>query len=131
LIVLDASAVLELLLNTRVGKKVAEHMGSPEISLHAPHLVDLEAAQILRRYVRLKTITKDRGQAALDDFLSFDLERYPHEPMLSRIWDLRNNLTAYDASYVALAEVLDAPLLTCDERLATASGHRARVVVIK
>jgi len=131
LIVLDASAAVDLVLNTRLGRKVADRIKSPEISIHVPHLIDLEVIQVLRRYVGLKAISKDRGKKALDDFSSLDMERYPHDTMLPRIWDLRNNLTAYDAAYVTLAEILGATLITCDARIAKASGHRATVFVIR
>jgi predicted nucleic acid-binding protein len=85
---------------------------------------------VLRRYVQGGEVHADRAKQALGLFRGFPLERYPHHLFLSRIWDLRHNLTAYDAAYVALAESLDAPLLTCDVRLRGASGHVARVEVI-
>ena len=86
--------------------------------------------QVLRRYVRDKTITAQRGQEALDDLGDLPLNRYPHDFLLSRVWDLRANLTAYDAAYVALAELLDAPLLTRDRGIASAPGHHATVELI-
>lgn len=130
MIVVDASAILELLLNTDTGRCVAARIAPPEITLHAPHLLDLEVAQILRRYVFLGTIEPDRGRLALEQLVLLDIERYAHDLLLTRIWALRDNVTAYDAAYVALAEALDAPLLTTDRRLSTASGIRAQIELV-
>ncbi len=127
MIVLDASAVLELILNTESGRRVARAIASPEDSLHAPHLLDVEVAQVLRRYVRSRTIGVDRAELALEHLAQLGVVRYGHEELLPQIWALREVLTAYDAAYVALAEALDAPLLTLDARLAGAHGHRARI----
>ncbi len=96
-------------------------------TLHAPHLVDLEILQVLRRYASAGEISADRGREALDDLAAFRLRRWAHDALVTRIWDLWQNLTAYDAAYVALAEALDAPLLTRDRRLASAPGIRAQV----
>lgn len=101
----------------------------PDISLHAPHLVDLEVAQVLRRYVIRGEIDPQRAQQALDDHLALPLERYSHDVLVSRVWQLRQNLTAYDAAYVALAELLGATLLTRDGRIRRAPGHHADVEV--
>jgi len=105
-------------------------MFGPSESLHAPHLIDVEVAQVLRRYVRDKTITAQRGLEALEDLRDLPLSRYPHDFLIPRIWELRATLTAYDAVYVALAELLGAPLLTCDSKIASAPGHDAKVVVL-
>jgi predicted nucleic acid-binding protein len=129
-IILDASAVIEWLLQTAAGIKIDKRIFSRQLSLHAPHLLDVEVAQVLRRYVRDKTIAAQRGQEALEDLGDLPLSRYPHDFLIPRIWELRGTLTAYDAVYVALAEVLDAPLLTCDGRIASAPGHHAAVEVI-
>jgi predicted nucleic acid-binding protein len=126
-IVLDASAVLELLLNTEAGRRVGREVASPTVSLHAPHLIDVEVTQALRRYVSNEAITAERGETALEHLAQLGVTRYGHEEMLPRIWALRENLSAYDAAYVALAEVLGAPLLTLDARLAAAPGHQAEV----
>jgi predicted nucleic acid-binding protein len=99
----------------------------PGQTLHAPHLLDVEVAQVIRRYAANGEIDSDRGRAAVADLADFPLHRYPHDVLLPRIWELRNNLTAYDAVYVALAEALDAPLLTRDRRLAAAAGHDVRI----
>jgi predicted nucleic acid-binding protein len=126
-IVVDASALLETLLRTSAAKAVEDRLFAPRQTLHAPHLIDVEVAQVIRRYAANGEIDGERGRAALADLADLPLRRYPHDFLLPRILELRNNLTAYDAAYVALAEALDAPLLTRDWRLATAAGHRARI----
>ncbi len=130
MIVLDASAVIEWLLQSPVGAQIERRIFSRSESLHAPHLVDVEVAQVLRRYVRDKAITAERGREALEDLGDLALNRYPHDFLIPRIWELRATLTAYDAAYVALAELLDAPLLTCDGKIASAPGHHANVEVV-
>lgn len=131
MIVLDASAVLELLLGRRAGRLLADRIRAPRISLHAPHLVDLEVAQVLRRYVLSGELSAERGRLALEHLAQLEVERYPHAPLLPRIWALRNNLTAYEAVYVALAEVLGAPLLTCDRRLAATRSPAAPIELLE
>lgn len=130
MIVLDASAAIELLLRTSTGSRVEARVFAPGVSLHAPHLINVEVAQVLRRYVAAGAIAPSRGNDALQDLRDISLIRYPHDVLLERIWQLRGNLTAYDAAYVALAEALDAPLLTCDRKLKSPASHRARVEVI-
>ena len=130
MIVVDASAVLETLLRTPNAQAVERRLFDPSQTLHAPHLLDVEIAQVLRRYAGNGEIDGERGRAALADLADLPLHRYPHDFLLPRVWELRENLTAYDAVYVALAEALDAPLLTCDRRLATAPGHQARVELV-
>jgi predicted nucleic acid-binding protein len=129
-IVIDASTMLEMLLNTPVGARVADRLLAASETLHAPHLIDVEVAQVLRRYARTADLDLARGRQALDDLADFPLFRYPHEVLLPRIWELRANVTAYDAAYLALAEALPAPLVTRDRRLASAPGHRARVQLL-
>ena len=129
MIVVDASAVLEVLLRTGASKAVEARLFGGE-TLHAPHLLDLEVAQVLRRYERAGELTWQRGREALDDLVAFRIERYPHHLFLSRIWALRANPTVYDACYLALAEALDAPLLTRDGTLQTVPGHSAKVEVV-
>ena len=126
MIVVDASALLEVLLRTPAATAVERRLFEPGETLHAPHLIDIEVAQVLRRYAAAGTIAPDDGRAALADLADFPLRRYPHGFLLPRVWELRDNLTAYDAVYVALAEALDAPLLTRDRRLAAAAGRHAR-----
>ena len=130
MIVVDASAVLEALLRTAAAKAVEARLFAPRQTLHAPHLLDVEIAQVVRRYAACGEIDGARGRMALADLADFPLRRYPHDFLLPRIWDLRNNLTAYDATYVALAEALDAPLLTRDRRLAAATAHRAQIELV-
>jgi predicted nucleic acid-binding protein len=129
-IVVDASALLEVLLRTSAAKVVEDRMFAPRQTLHAPHLLDVEVAQVIRRYAASGEIGAERGRIALADLADFPLRRYPHDFLLPRIWALRNNLTAYDAAYVALAEALEAPLLTRDRRLAIAAGHRAQIELV-
>jgi predicted nucleic acid-binding protein len=126
-IVVDASAMLEVLLNTPAGARVADRLSAAGETLHAPHLLDLEVAQVLRRYAASGEIDPQRGAQALEDLADLPLARYAHDVFLSRIWELRDNLTAYDAAYVALAEVLEAPLVTRDAALASPRIHRARI----
>lgn len=130
MIVLDASAAIEWLFQSPAGIKIDGRIFSTSETLHAPHLLEVEVAQVLRRYVRDKTITAHRGQEALEDLSDMPLRRYPHDFLIPRVWELRATLTAYDAVYVALAEVLGAPLLTCDRKIASASGHYANVDVV-
>jgi predicted nucleic acid-binding protein len=130
MIVLDASAMLELLLGTDRGQVIGSRIADPGLSMHAPHLLDVEIVQALRRYLRDGEISSATAKTALEDLRSLDVERHAHEPLLERVWALRENLTSYDAVYVALSEVLDAPLLTCDGRLSRAPGIRARVELV-
>jgi predicted nucleic acid-binding protein len=129
-IVVDASAVLEVLLNTPAAGPVAERIFAPGETLHAPHLLDLEVAQVLRRYAASGQLDARRGGAALEDLGDFPLTRYPHDLVLPRIWELRHRVTAYDAAYLPLAEALAVPLLSRDRRLAAAKGHRARIELV-
>ena len=131
MIVTDASAVLEVLLGTTAALDLQRRLFESGESLHAPHLLDLEIAQVLRRYVSGGELTPQRGKQALTDLADFPIRRYPHDLFLPRIWALRHNVTAYDATYLALAESLAAPVLTCDTRLATTSGHRATVELVR
>jgi predicted nucleic acid-binding protein len=128
-IVVDASVVLELLLRTPAAERLAERLLDATEALQAPHLIDLEVAQVLRRYWLAGALTADRAGEALADFQDLRIHRHPHEPLLTRVWELRSNLTAYDAAYIALAEALNRPLLTRDARLASAPGHAAVVEV--
>ena len=127
MIVLDSSAVIDVVLRTPAAAAVERRVHDIRETLHAPHLIDVEVAHVVRRYAATGEIDGDRGRAALEDLADFPVLRYPHLPLLLRIWELRRNLSAYDAAYVALAEALDAPLVTRDRRLAASSGHRARI----
>jgi len=129
-IVLDASAAVEWLLRTPAGEALGRQLISSAETLHAPHLIDVEVAQVMRRYVLNGIVRADRAQMALQDLADLRIRRYPHPPLIDRVWQLRGNLTAYDAFYVALAERLDASLITRDSKLAAAPGHKARVQLI-
>ncbi len=130
MIVVDASVILEVLLVTDAGARIQERLFRNGESLHAPHLIDLEVAQVLRRYCAAAELDPARGAEALEDLADLPLARYPHDVLLPRIWELRRAITAYDAAYVALAELLGAPLVTRDARLAAAPGHSAAVEVV-
>lgn len=123
----DASAVFEWLAQSAVGERVARRLFSVPHNIHAPYLLDVEVTQALRRAVAGGTVSLSRAMVALQDYLDLPITRHPHEPLLWRVWDLRGNLGAYDASYVALAEFLGATLITCDAKIRAASGHYARV----
>ena len=128
MIVLDASAAVAVLLN--VGPEaelIRERISQPEETLHVPHLFEIEVLHALRRNDLGGALPAERARLALNRLCQTRLTRYPHTSFLGRIWELRENLTAYDAAYVALAEVLNAPLVTTDARLAQAPGNRATV----
>lgn len=131
MIVLDVSALVELLLDTPTGRAIATRIADPALGLHVPHLADVEVAQALRRYANDGELDAAAAAVALEDLRSLDLQRHAHEPLLDRIWELRQNLSAYDAVYLALAEVLDTVLVTCDGRLARAPGAARRVELVK
>ena len=125
MIVLDASAAVEWLLQTSAGQRIEKRLYSVKQSLHAPHLFDIEVTQVLRRLVREGTVSGKRVDGAVQDLLDLRITRYPHFVLLPRIWQLRHNLSAYDAAYVVLAEKLGASLVTRDGHLAAAPGHAA------
>jgi len=127
--VLDASAAIDWLLQTAAGQQIENRIYSRGESIHAPHLLDLEVAQVLRRLVREGTVSAQRADQALQDLLSLRVTRYPHFVFLPQIWRLRHNLSAYDAAYVALAEKLGAILVTRDAHLARASARGANIEV--
>lgn len=131
MIVLDASAVVELLLDTIAGRRVATLISDANVGLHVPHLLDVEVCSAVRRLARDKVIEDAEAETAIEDLLALDLQRHSHEGLVERAWALRANLTSYDAMYVALAEALDATLLTCDARLSRASGITARVEIVR
>ena len=129
MIVLDASATVELLGDTEAGKKIAARLSTERI-LHAPHLLDLEVASAFRRQVALGAVDAERVAQALTLHRNLRIMRHPHYPHLDRIWGLRHNFSSYDACYIALAEALGATLLTRDKALGSAKLHRGNVEVI-
>ncbi len=131
MIVADASAIIEIFLRSEAGLLAEDRLLRRGETIHAPSLVDVEVAQVLRRYVLRGDLTAGWARTAIGLLGGFPMERYSHEPLLPRIWELRDNLTAYDAAYVALAEALRAPLITCDRRLANASGIRASIELVQ
>jgi predicted nucleic acid-binding protein len=130
-IVVDASALLEFLLQTPLGTRVEARLCQAPSEFHAPHLIDAEVTQALRRLVRTGELAAGRAAEALLDLADFDLHRHPHLDLLTRAWRLREHITAYDAMYIVLAESLDAPIVTCDGRLARAPGHRAHIELVE
>jgi predicted nucleic acid-binding protein len=128
MIVADASAILEILLNGEAAPAIRKRLFAESETIHSPHIIDLEVLQVLRRYHQAKTLNKLRASEALQDYIDIPLQRYPHHVLMPRIWALRENFTAYDGAYVALAEALNAPLLTRD-RAFVSPTHRARVLI--
>lgn len=120
--VLDASGAVELLLNTAAGKRLASRLDDPAESIHAPHLIDVEVAHVLRRYTLHGLLSTTRCERALDHWRELDVERYSHDLFLDRVWQLRHNVSAYDAAYVALTEALSTVLVTGDGRLLRTPG---------
>ena len=131
MIVLDASAALELLLQGPRAATVADRTLGADVTVHAPHLIDLEITQVLRRFVRRREMDGRRAEQALADLEDLPLIRHPHQFLLPLIWSLRDNVTAYDAAYLALAQALDATLLTGDAALESVPGFAARVEVLR
>src|SRR5262245_15262547 len=133
MLVVDASAVSELLLARPAGQAVARGLRDAEFDLHAPHLLDVEVLSVLQRLVAAGDASPERATDAVADLLDLPIERYGHDPLVPRIWELRENFSAYDAVYVALAEAIaegGAPLLTADGRLARAAAMHTEVHVI-
>jgi predicted nucleic acid-binding protein len=125
-LVVDTSAVIAALAGRPPHDEVVDRLGS-DGDLAAPHLLDVEFLHALRRLVLGRQLGEDRAADARDDFAALAIARYGHILVADRVWELRHSLTAYDATFVALAELLEAPLVTCDARLARAPGHRATV----
>jgi predicted nucleic acid-binding protein len=130
LIVIDASALLEMLLRTEKADRLMARALDASERLHAPQLLDIEVANVLRRLVLRKEVTIARAGQVFEDFAQLFIERHAHGPLLPRIWELRDAMSACDGAYVVLAEALGAPLLTCDGKLARAHGHRATIEMI-
>ncbi len=129
-IVVDASALLEVLLRTPEAAVIERRLFSPGQSLHAPHLLDIEVTQVMRRRVALGQIGQEPAAAAIGILADLPIHRHPHHFLLGRVWALRHKFSAYDAVYVALAESLDEPLITHDKRVANAAGHQAVIELV-
>lgn len=128
MIVVDASVAVEMLLQTERGRELSRRLLIEEArDLHAPHLIGVEVAQALRRLRIEGQLEAARSEQAVTDLFALGIERHPHELLLPRAWELRDNLTIYDGVYVALAELLEVPLLTCDARIARAPGIETNV----
>jgi predicted nucleic acid-binding protein len=133
MLVVDASAVAELLLRRSPAETVASELREHDFDVHAPHLLDVEVLSALRRLVATGAASAERARQALDDLLELRIVRYPHDVLAPRMWQLRENFSAYDAAYVALAEALAderAPLMTADARLARAVEAHTDVRVV-
>ena len=130
MIVADASAIIEFLLQTALGMRVEKRLYGKLEDIHAPHLLDVEVLSALRRLVRKGEVTPGRAEEALHDLSLLRIVRHAHLDLLAHAWELRDNVTAYDAMYLALAESLDAVIVTCDEPLAGSQGHAARIELI-
>jgi len=130
MIVLDASAAVEWLLGRPGAAQVSAQIADPDVSIHAPAILGVEVASALRGLSLGHHLSADRGALALADLAAADVDLHDPTPLLPRAWQLRHNLSAYDAAYVALAEVLGATLVTADARIARASGVDCRVVVV-
>lgn len=129
MIVLDASAAVEWLLGRSAAATIAARMTDPDCAVHAQSTLNVEVASAMRGLVRGGHASAERGLAAITDLAASDIVLHDPVPLLPRAWQLRHNLTMYDALYVALAELLDAALVTTDARIARASGIRAKVEV--
>src|SRR5262245_48096024 len=130
MIVVDASAMTELLLQTELGARVERRLCRVDDQSHAPHLIDVEVLSALRRLVQAGDVPPGRAEEAIEDLGLIRLVRHGHLDLLSRAWALRKNVTVYDAMYIALAESLDATVVTCDRLLGARSRHSARIEVI-
>jgi predicted nucleic acid-binding protein len=130
MIVADASALFDVLRRRPTADAIQARLFGSGLTLHVPHLLDAEIAQVIRRHATAGEIAPERGRELLTDLVDLPLQRHPHDWLLPRAWELRHNFTAYDALYVALAEALDAPLVTRDARIAAAPGHHAKVELV-
>jgi predicted nucleic acid-binding protein len=126
-IVLDASVVVELLTNGWLAGEIRRDLADRNEPLIVPHLLDVEVASALRSLSAGRRLDPHRMEELLAGLAALPAERYPHIPLLKRIWELRHNFTCYDAAYIALAEATDAILYTSDEKLS--KGHRARLML--
>ena len=125
--VLEASGAVELVLNTAADKRIASRLDDPAQIIHAPHLIDVEIAHVLRRYTLHGVLNAARCERALSQWRELDVERHSHDLFLDRMWQLRHNVSAYDAAYVALTEALSTVLVTGDGRLQRVPGLAIRI----
>ncbi len=128
MVVFDTSAIVAILAGQAPMRRLVDRIAT-DSDLHAPHLIDVELQHALRRLVVARAITDDRAADARVDFADLTIVRYQYVSLADRMWELRHDVTAYDAAFLALAEALDAPLVTCDARLARSPGHTASVEV--
>lgn len=131
MLVVDASALIEVLLQTETGIRWRDRILQPDESLHAPHLIDIEVMSALRRWTMRGELSAATAELASENLSSIRISRYAHLLLLPRIWQLRANITAYDAAYIALAETIGVPLVTCDAKLARTHGHAAQIVLVE
>jgi predicted nucleic acid-binding protein len=129
-LVADASAIIEFLLQTELGLRIEERLYRNGDEIHLPHLLDVEVVSALRRIVRSGGLGANRAEEALEDLSLLRVIRHGHVDLVRRVWELRGSLTAYDATYIALAESLGATFLTCDRPLGAARGHSAKIEVM-
>lgn len=129
MIVLDASVVVELLTNGLAAEAIRKDLANCDESFIAPYLLDVEVLSALRGLAMARKISSEVSGRLLDELELFPIERYSHLPVARRVWELRSQFTAYDATYIALAEQTGGTLYTCDEKLVR--GHRARVVLFR
>jgi predicted nucleic acid-binding protein len=129
LIIIDSSIAIEFLLRPVAFPLISNHI-SDGMEVAAPVTLDLEVLNVMRKQVRDGYVSADRATVTLDVFFDLSIERFPTELLSPRIWELRNNMTSYDASYVALSEMLEAPLYTCDGKIGRSAGHTAKIIFI-
>lgn len=130
MVVLDASVVVEILLRTDTGRNAFQQIATEGHGVHAPHLLDIEVMYALRRLVLKQELSRQDAGTAVALLPQLQIARHAHLLLLPRIWELRDAVTAYDAAYVSLAEILDLPLWTCDAKLSRSHGHRAKIVLL-
>ena len=129
MIVIDSSLAVEILLPTPLGSQLRDSIFREE--RHAPHLIDIEFANALRRLTRAGLVDENGASRAIETMRNWALIRHQHRDTLARVWALRESISPYDAAYVSLAEALRAPLLTCDAKLARSHGHGAEIVLLQ
>lgn len=129
MIVLDASVVVELLTNGKLAASIRRDLASRTDAFIAPHLLDIEVTSALRSLAAGQRIDRNQAEQLLSQLAALPAERYAHTALLTRIWELRHNFTAYDGAYLALAEATGSTLYTTGEKLG--KGHRARVMLFK